>query len=135
MPKRLVVVDIERCVDCLLCAFACARRFGEGGLARSAIAVRSLGGVERGFTVVVCRACEDPPCLHACPVGAIEKAPVGVRVLLERCIGCGKCRQACIIGAVQWDEENNKPVICVHCGLCARFCPHGVLGLEEVDHG
>ncbi len=135
MARRLSVVDVDRCVDCLLCAFACARRFGEGGLARSAIAVRSVGGMERGFVVVVCRACEDPSCLAACPVGAIEKAEVGVRVDLERCIGCGMCVEACPIGAVFWDEERGKPVICQHCGLCASFCPHGVLAFEEVARG
>jgi Fe-S-cluster-containing hydrogenase component 2 len=91
--------------------------------------------MERGFVVVVCRACADPPCLHACPVGAIETAPVGVKVRVERCIGCEACVAACAIGAVQWDEEGGKPVICVHCGLCARFCPYGVLALEEVDGG
>ncbi|MGB9861873.1 MAG: 4Fe-4S binding protein [Candidatus Bipolaricaulaceae bacterium] len=26
-------------------------------------------------------------------------------------------------------------MICVHCGLCASFCPHGVLALEEVEGG
>lgn len=135
MARRLSVVDVERCVDCLLCALACARRFGEGGLARSAIAVRSAGGVERGFVVVVCRACSDPPCLAACPVGAVEKTRVGVKVLADRCIGCRACVAACPIGAVAWDEERGKPVICVHCGLCATFCPHGVLALEEVGGG
>ncbi len=132
MGKRLRVVDVERCVDCLLCAFACARRFGGGGLAKSAIAVRSVGGMERGFVVVVCRACEDPPCLAVCPVGAIRKVEVGVRVDADRCIGCGMCVEACVIGAVQWDAAERKPVICVHCGLCAQFCPHGVLAHEEV---
>ncbi|NOX44468.1 MAG: 4Fe-4S dicluster domain-containing protein [Caldiserica bacterium] len=135
MAKRLSVVDVDRCVDCLLCAFACARRFGEGGLARSAIAVRSVGGMERGFVVIVCRACEDPPCLAACPVGAIAKAEVGVRVDLERCIGCGMCVRACPIGAVFWDAERGKPVICRHCGLCAGFCPHGVIAFAEVPGG
>ena len=135
MAKRLAVVDVERCVDCLLCALACSRRFGEGGLARSAIHVRSVGGMERGFVVVVCRACEDPSCADACPVGAIQKAEVGVRVDLQRCIGCRMCVAACPIGAVFWDEEREKPVICVHCGLCASFCPHGVLAFEEVADG
>jgi ferredoxin len=23
----------------------------------------------------------------------------------------------------------NKPMICIHCGYCAQFCPHGVLKL------
>jgi formate hydrogenlyase subunit 6/NADH:ubiquinone oxidoreductase subunit I len=22
-------------------------------------------------------------------------------------------------------------MICIHCGFCVKFCPHGVLGLEE----
>jgi len=135
VAKRLSVVDVERRVDCLLCALACARRFGEGGLARSAINVRSVGGVERGFVIVVCRACPDHQCLPACPVGAIEKAGAGVKVLLDRCIGCRACVAACLIGAVQWDEERGKPVISVHCGLCASFCPYGVLALEEVTGG
>ena len=34
MAKRLAVVDAERCVGCQECMFACARRFGEGGLAK-----------------------------------------------------------------------------------------------------
>jgi ferredoxin len=32
-----------------------------------------------------------------------------------------------LIGAVFWDEEINKPMICIHCGYCTKFCPHGVL--------
>lgn len=135
MARRLSVVDVERCVNCLLCAFACSRRFGEGGLARSAISVRSVGGMERGFVVVVCRACEEPSCASACPVGAIQKAEVGVRVNLEQCIGCRMCVAACPIGAVFWDEEREKPVICLHCGLCASFCPHRVIAYEEVAGG
>jgi Fe-S-cluster-containing dehydrogenase component len=135
MAKRLSVVDVDRCVDCLLCAFACARRFGEGGLAGSAIAVRSVGGMERGFVVIVCRACADPSCMAACPTGAIRVAEVGVRVDLERCTGCGKCVDACPIGAVFWDGERGKPVICRHCGLCAQFCPHGVIAFVEVPRG
>ena len=133
MPSRLSVVDSERCVGCQLCMFACARRFGDGGLERSAILIRSIGGVERGFTVVVCRACRDPPCAAVCPEDAL-RVRRGGGVLLDpnRCTGCGHCRDACIIGAVFWDERANKPNICVHCGYCVSFCPHGVLALEEV---
>ncbi len=133
MPTRLSVEDPERCVGCQLCMFACTRRFGVGGLGRSAIYVKSIGGFERGFTVVVCRACRDPPCAKVCPTGALKPRPGGgVIVDYDKCIGCGHCRQACVIGAVFWDEEQNKPVICVHCGYCASYCPHGVLKLVEV---
>ena len=129
--RRLAILDSERCVGCQLCMYACERRFGDGGLAKSAILVRSVGGIERGFTVIVCRACEDPPCARVCPTQAlIPREGGGVILNPSKCIGCGMCKEACVIGAVFWDEENNKPIICLHCGYCADFCPHGVIGLE-----
>ncbi|MHC1586215.1 MAG: 4Fe-4S dicluster domain-containing protein, partial [Candidatus Hecatellaceae archaeon] len=68
--RRLRVVEVDLCVGCQCCMFACNRRFGEAGLSKSAIRVRSAGGFERGFVVQVCRACEDPPCARVCPVEA-----------------------------------------------------------------
>lgn len=131
---RLSVVDTERCVGCQSCMFACARRSGVGGLARTSIAVRSVGGMERGFVVVVCRACEDPPCSRVCPTEALKaRGGGGVRFKATECIGCGHCRDACVLGAVFWDEEGNKPVICNYCGYCAEFCPHGVLEKEKAS--
>ena len=46
--------------------FACARKLGVGGFERAAIMVKSAGGMERGFVVIVCRARLDPPCSKAC---------------------------------------------------------------------
>jgi carbon-monoxide dehydrogenase iron sulfur subunit len=129
---RLAVLETERCVGCQQCMFACSRRQDEAGLAKSCIGVRSIGGMERGFSVIVCRACEDPPCAKVCPTEALTlRDGGGVLIDLEKCIGCGHCREACIIGAIFWDDEINKPMICIHCGFCVRFCPHGVLGLEK----
>ncbi|MEM1545135.1 MAG: 4Fe-4S binding protein [Candidatus Methanomethylicia archaeon] len=133
MTYRLAVIDVERCVGCELCMFACSRRFGEGGLAKSAIAVRSIGGVERGFTVIVCRACPDPPCAKVCIVNAlIIRKGGGVILNQYKCIGCGRCVDACPVKAIFWNSEVNKPNICVHCGYCAKYCPHEVLKLEKV---
>lgn len=132
--RRLAILDSERCVGCQLCMYACERRFGDGGLARSAILVRSVGGIERGFTVIVCRACYDPPCARVCPTGALSRRRGGGVILnATKCIGCGMCREACVIGAVFWDNENNKPIICVHCGYCVDFCPHNVIGMEVME--
>jgi carbon-monoxide dehydrogenase iron sulfur subunit len=131
---RLAVVDIERCVDCQSCMFACARRQNEAGLSSSCIGVKSVGGMERGFIVVVCRACDDPPCLKVCPTNALKpKKGGGVLLDAAKCIGCGHCRDACIIGAIFWNDEINKPMICIHCGYCIQFCPHGVLKLEKKE--
>ncbi len=131
--KRLVVVDSNRCVGCDLCVYACTNRYGYVGVSKSAIHVRSAGGIERGFVVVVCRACRDPPCARACPVDALVLRKGGGVVLNpSKCIGCGFCVTACDIGAVMWDSETMKPVICTHCGYCVAFCPHRVISLEEV---
>ncbi len=130
--KRLAVVDVDLCVGCQCCMMACNRRFGDAGTAKSAIDITSAGGVERGFVVLVCRACLDPPCTKVCPTDALTKRSGGGVILDQsKCIGCKCCVGACTIGVVFWDDSNEKPVICVHCGYCVDYCPHGVMRMEE----
>ncbi|MEM3493874.1 MAG: 4Fe-4S binding protein [Thermoplasmata archaeon] len=132
MPKRLVIVDAQRCVGCQMCMFACTRKYGYGGTGKSAILVRSVGGMEHGFSVIVCRACTEPACAKVCPTGALRnREGGGVSLDREKCIGCGFCAQACTFGAIFWDNETNKPEICIYCGYCVNYCPHGVLAMEE----
>jgi Fe-S-cluster-containing dehydrogenase component len=133
MAKRLALLDKERCVGCQSCMFACARRPGVGGLASTSIWVRSAGGIRKGFVVIVCRACPDPPCARVCPTDALPLRPGGgVRLKSELCIGCRNCAEACPYGAVLWDGEQNKPEICIHCGYCVSYCPYDVLSMEEI---
>ncbi len=135
MAKRLSVVDVDRCVGCQLCVFACARRDGHGGTEGARIDVRSAGGMRRGFVVIVCRACDDPPCARACPTGAlVRRDGGGVRLDGSLCTACGACIAACPFGAIGVDADG-KPLVCVYCGICARYCPHDVLALEDIERG
>jgi Fe-S-cluster-containing dehydrogenase component len=136
MPKRLSVMDIDRCVGCQACMFACARRLGSGGLDGSCILIHSAGGFRKGFVVIVCRACPEPPCARVCPTDAlIKREGGGVRFKADLCVNCENCVQACPFGAVLWSSTANKPQICVYCGYCAPYCPYDVIALETIEEG
>lgn len=127
-----MIADTDRCVGCQLCMFACNRRFGSGGLAKSAIRVKSAGGFERGFVVVACRACDDQPCMRVCPTDALgPRNGGGILLNAFKCIGCKLCVDACPVRAIFWDNELNKPNVCVHCGYCVQYCSLEVLTLRE----
>ena len=134
MPKRLSVIDPDRCVGCQACMFACVRRLGAGGLDKTCIHVQSAGGIRKGFVVIVCRACLQAPCARVCPTDALTyREGGGVKLKPDLCIGCQNCVEVCPFGAVFWDSGANKPQICVYCGYCASYCPYDVLALEEIE--
>ena len=131
---RLKVVDAEKCVGCQCCMFACTRRFGKSGTSKSSIHIKSNGENGKGFIVIVCRACKSPPCAEVCPNNALKLRNGGGVVLdSAKCIGCGMCKNACILKAVFTDNKN-KPMICIHCGTCAKYCPYGVLALRKEEN-
>jgi len=102
-------------------------------LIKSAIKVRSTGGMASSFIAIVCLGCREPACMEVCPGNALEsRSGGGVLLKAEKCIGCRKCEKACIMRAINFDEETKKPIICRHCGMCARFCPHKCLKMVDV---
>ncbi len=137
MAKVLRTEGMNKCIGCFTCMLTCAGVNQQNhSITKSAIKVRTRGGMKGNFVAIVCLACKDErACAEACPSGALERrAGGGVLLNAKRCIGCKKCVSACIVGAVNYDEINHKPIICKHCGVCARFCPHECLRLEEVEN-
>jgi Fe-S-cluster-containing dehydrogenase component len=135
MVKHLVIKDIEKCVGCGMCMYACARRNAnkpEIGIDSSGILAVSLSGFERGATVIFCKACIEPPCVQVCPTTALKPKKRGGVIFKEKeCIACGNCIEACTIGAI-FEKRDGKPAVCIQCGYCVKYCPHGVLGFEKV---
>ncbi|UCE12642.1 MAG: (Fe-S)-binding protein [Candidatus Heimdallarchaeota archaeon] len=137
------VAYLERCIGCYQCVLACAR-INEKTLSidRASIHVKTVGGYEGSFAVIVCRGCLDPPCVPACPVkGAIRSRSRGGGVLVNRKI-CDSaiCNQECvkacpIPGAIHVDPDLNIAIVCRQCRTCTKFCPTGVLVMEEPKPG
>lgn len=135
MARVLKADGMNKCIGCFTCMLACAGvNHQNHSISKSAIKVRTNGGLRGKFIADVCIACNDErACADACPSGALEKRTGGGVVLKrDKCIGCRKCEAACIVKAVHYDEDDNKPIICKHCGVCAKFCPHECLRMEEV---
>jgi len=60
------------------------------------------------------------------------------KISLEKCIGCGKCKNVCPILAIAMEEkETGKKKaavnidICLGCGICARNCPTQAITLKR----
>ncbi|QAT61131.1 NAD-dependent dihydropyrimidine dehydrogenase subunit PreA [Acidilutibacter cellobiosedens] len=58
----------------------------------------------------------------------------------EKCVGCGRCYISCYDGghqAINWDDENRKPVLdkekCVGCHLCANVCPVQCISKGDIE--
>ncbi len=135
MAKLLRARRMEECIGCGSCMLACARsRYASLSLNKSAIRVRTAGGFRSSLIADLCLGCDEPACAAVCPAGALLPRPGGgVIVKKERCIGCDRCTEACSVRGIRYDEELGYPVVCAHCGFCARFCPHGCLALEDTD--
>ena len=134
MPRKLNPRGMNRCLGCLSCMIACsAINHGSHSVVKSAIKVRTTGGLASSFVAVVCRACKEPTCLDVCPAHALKYRPGGGVVLdKELCYGCRRCVPACSVGAVSFDRETERPIICHHCGVCTSFCPHQCIVMVDV---
>ena len=136
--RLALLIDLERCTGCKSCEAACKQEHGLGpGEYRNKV-VWASGAEEAGlaFLTLACQHCERPACVRACPVNpkAIDKDPATgvVRVLEDRCTGCGECVIACPYSAMGYDEHGHHAVKCDLCAArrekgqttaCASVCP------------
>ncbi|MCC5912151.1 MAG: (Fe-S)-binding protein [Clostridiaceae bacterium] len=130
--KILQVKNIGQCIGCYSCMLTCATNvYKNFSLKNSAIAVKTSGGYQGRMVVNICRGCKDAACAAACPTDALTpREGGGGKYKEELCIGCKKCVENCVAKAIGFDSISNKAVFCKQCGLCAKQCPHDVIGME-----
>ena len=136
--KRLFV-QLDLCIGCQSHSVACQR------VRNGAVTLQSTEIKDVGTLPVVCRHCEEPACVAACPKEAMTRDEDGtVRRNAFRCTGCRSCVLACPFGVLS--QGMKLPVFPMgKCDLCTSrvenggepacvaTCPTGALRYEEVS--
>ncbi len=144
-PKE-IFVKVDRCVGCLSCQTACAVEHSESktliGAVSESISPKSRVYVEwvapDKKIPIVCRQCEDAPCMYACISGAITRNQDGVVVTdPDKCIGCWTCVMVCPYGVIGRHVGAAKAYRCDRCPdrdvpACVSACPTGALVFDTV---
>jgi Fe-S-cluster-containing dehydrogenase component len=103
---NLLVMDMDLCVRCGNCSFACHKVHGQSRLLRRGIHIErpvKINSTSRQHVLspAVCMHCKDPECLTGCPTGAIFRDPGGhVDIDKLTCIGCFDCATQCPYNAI-----------------------------------
>lgn len=98
------------------------------------------------FVTNNCKKCLAHPCSLVCPVDAIYFTEKQANVNQEKCIKCGRCKEACPydaiivfdrpcaaacgVNAIESDASGRAVINhehCVKCGMCIVACPFGAI--------
>ena len=135
-------VDLDICAsgECEECVIQCSYPFHPPGLNIGIVSVAELASY-----YLVCRRCEEPHCVNACPQDALEQDEERDRILIRhamRCICCRSCSHACPYGTIYPELVPQLVHNCDFCfdrrdregePLCISTCPYGALSLKPGD--
>lgn len=132
---KRILVDVDRCSGCRLCEMVCSFN-NENAFGSSISKITVIKEDKFGLDLpIVCWHCNPCNAMESCPTEALERNEEGlVFVNDEKCTGCKKCLETCIIGAIKLHPQRNTPLICNQCDgnpLCVEKCPTKALTYTE----
>ncbi len=141
-----ILTDTTLCTGCERCVEACKRENGLGKDLPYPWKARIDDLSSTRYTTIVrrpedhfvrrfCRHCNEPACVSACIVGALQKTAEGPVIYdLKKCIGCRYCMMSCPYGIPRYDWAKAIPYVrkCTMCHprlregkppACVEACP------------
>jgi len=137
--KRLFIdLDICNSGECKDCVIDCSYFYHPDNKGVMSV-------IELATYALVCRRCEEPHCVNACPFEALEQIKEKDKFLVRhgmRCVSCKSCSHACPYGTIY---PEHVPYLLKNCDfcldrvstrnepVCIKTCPYGALTLRSAD--
>ena len=123
-----LLIDLDICSKCQECGMVCS--YIQHPQNNGITTLRELA-----HFAIVCRRCDDAPCVASCPWEALEMQDYNMlKRYMMRCTSCKSCSNACPFGVIYPDTI---PFITARCDFClGRITDKEVpICLESCTHG